>query len=656
MILSKKNGVTLIESLLGLSVIGALTTSYITLTSDERDEVKYNLLAEDLSTIITAIDTRLAIDGYNTNHWNTLSWNDKDIGKELLSKQLRSKHLKECKGEWEPLIEEEKEAELVSCDLWKNKIPLGLKASADITEDLHGFVDRFNLVVFYEEEDDFIDNYYLLKNTLRVLRGKANKESSGNHFYEFVALDDPNTPLSIVDCIDITNKCALKASFSRSGLNESVRIDGQNSVFNEKITFIEDQLNEPLKCVRWKKDNADIWSKTLVNEDECGIGIYKETGYPGIVEVNTTTGTFENILIDKECTVFEWDGNNVVDSTKTSPCGISQDSTEVYQIVDNIHANNGYYKNFYATDMNGEQSNINNIVTDNISADSIMISNDLDVKGMATINKLEVVNQTNLNNADIDRLSVSKESYFGTNLTFKSDLEVNQNIDVSNLMTGVDIITNHTTVNIELEALNEVKTDKYLLLTQVQSEGGSCSSNGSLAKTSNGNALNCINGKWDKMGSKTIPMGSISIWAGNGTPPSGWLECNGNTIPSSYGLLKSFLGSSKTPDLRGIFLRGLDEGTGRDDLCYNGDSTMNYYCMLSLNSLGLNKTTRTLGTFQMDANKKHRHSETHYTGTHSARGGSGLANNSLTTVQTGAAGGAEMVPKNVSLKYIIKAN
>lgn len=656
--LPKKRGITLIESLLSLSIIGTITTSFIIFKGEESDDVKYNLLAEDLSTIITAIDTRFSIDGYNINHWNKKEWKEEEVAEELLSKQLRSAYLDKCKGEWEPKLEEEHQTELIECDLWKYKIPMGLNTEAEITEDSMGFVDRFNLIVYFEEDEEFIDNFYLLNHSKRILKGKQYKETSGNYFFEFVLKNDPNTPLNVQTCIEEKSNCALKSSFSRSGLNETVRVDGQNSFYNDKISFVEDKLNEPLKCIRWKKTNSGTWIKTLMNEDDCGIGVYKESGYPTVVEVNADNGTYKNILINKECKVFEWNSaTKEVEEVvgEFTACGMTENEDEIYQIVDNIHSDKGYFKNFYATDIEGEQSSSTNIITDRVSADFITVSNNMDVNQFAETQDLEVLNQTVLKSADIERLTVYGESTFEKKLTFEADLTIDNNIEVNNLMTATDVLTIKSTVDQDLTAINEIKTDEYLVLTKTETEGASCSPQGSLAKTSNGSALNCINGKWIKMGSNVIPMGTIAIWGGSSVP-SGWLECDGKSIPSSYSSLKSFLGSSKTPDLRGVFLRGLDEGTGRDNLCYSGDNTLDYYCMLTLDSLGLSKTTRTLGTFQLDANKRHRHTETHFTGERSARGGSGLADNSLGTYYTSTEGAQEMVPRNISLKYIIKAN
>lgn len=47
------------------------------------------------------------------------------------------------------------------------------------------------------------------------------------------------------------------------------------------------------------------------------------------------------------------------------------------------------------------------------------------------------------------------------------------------------------------------------------------------------------------------------------TPPTGWLECDGSAIPGAHTALIALVGTN-TPDLRGEFIRGWDNGKGTD--------------------------------------------------------------------------------------------
>ncbi len=651
---NKKKGITLIESILSASVFSTIAMGVINFTQKEEEKLQINKLAEDLTSVVTAIDTRLSIDGYNAQLWNKTEWNDDEVPDELFSKELRPTDLSTCEGDWTPRLSSESDTELLSCNLWKNKIPFKLKAKAEITPDTLGFIDRFNLVLYFEDRDDFEKHYSALRKTATLIKGKQKKETAGNHFFEFVALDDTNTPLNFRSCSIAKEKCAFKASFNRSGFNETLRTDGQNSMVNSQIGFIEDELNAPLTCIRWKETDSGTWVKSLPTEHECGIGIYNESGFASMVEVNTTTGTFENILLEKQCKLFEYKSNTqIVEElpNEFSPCGMVNDGSEIYQVVETINIENGFFKNFYATELDGEQSIVQNIITERISADYVTIANDLEILQKGFVNDITINQTSTVESAEFERLEVTGTSVFENDLTFEDELTINNDVVVNDLYTAMDVVTNYSSADVRLEALNTLEAEDMLLLNQNQSIDGYCGYNGSLARSSDGSALNCINNKWIKMGSDSVPIGSISIWAGNSIP-SGWLECNGQTISSSYSELRGKVGST-TPDLRGVFLRGLDEGTYRDDMCKisTGNWVSDYLCYIVANGA----TTRALGTYQMDENKRHRHTDTHFTGKRSARSGSSLANHSLTTDYTTTVGSDEMVPKNISLKYIIKA-
>jgi phage-related tail fiber protein len=76
----------------------------------------------------------------------------------------------------------------------------------------------------------------------------------------------------------------------------------------------------------------------------------------------------------------------------------------------------------------------------------------------------------------------------------------------------------------------------------------------------------------------SVPTGAVFHFAAS-TPPTGYLKCNGNTIPNGtgtvqgitanfsalYAVIESTFGSAgKLPDLRGEFVRGWDDGKGID--------------------------------------------------------------------------------------------
>ena len=145
----------------------------------------------------------------------------------------------------------------------------------------------------------------------------------------------------------------------------------------------------------------------------------------------------------------------------------------------------------------------------------------------------------------------------------------------------------------------------------------------------------------DRLNRTTVPVGSIQALAYvPGAPISGWLYCNGDAVSrSTYADLFAAIGTTygvgdgsttfNLPDLRGVFLRGLDDGKGYD-------------------------SGRAIGTYQADDNKAHTHTIgsliTLGTDRSNLSLGSGLSN---TQTVTTSSDGTEARPKNIAIHYVI---
>ena len=156
-----------------------------------------------------------------------------------------------------------------------------------------------------------------------------------------------------------------------------------------------------------------------------------------------------------------------------------------------------------------------------------------------------------------------------------------------------------------------------------------------------------------------VPVGTIMAYAGdtgNSTVVAqlgkqGWLPCNGAAVPrQDYADLFAAIGTAfgadaqtfRVPDLRGRFLRGTDQGQGRDPDAGRRRAEAG----------GANSGDR-VGSVQDDEFKAHTHS---YTLFPADRGN--IASGNYWTAgerQTGSAGGNETRPKNVNVNWIIKA-
>ncbi len=141
----------------------------------------------------------------------------------------------------------------------------------------------------------------------------------------------------------------------------------------------------------------------------------------------------------------------------------------------------------------------------------------------------------------------------------------------------------------------------------------------------------------------TVPTGSVLAFAA-ASVPADYLACNGALVSrSTYAALFAVLGTTygagdgattfALPDLRGEFIRGLDNGRGVD----NG---------------------RALGSAQADELETHTHTTT-FNNTHAASNGEGYvtganSSNGQFTATSSSTGGTETRPRNVAMSYIIK--
>ncbi len=157
-----------------------------------------------------------------------------------------------------------------------------------------------------------------------------------------------------------------------------------------------------------------------------------------------------------------------------------------------------------------------------------------------------------------------------------------------------------------------------------------------------------------------LPPGVVMAWAGE-TPPPGWLLCDGDAVSSTdypylFEAISTTHGNGSTdadpttdfilPDYRGRFLRGVDDGAGRDPDVL-GRSQMNP----GGNSQG------EVGSVQPDEYKSHQHGYTSYGGRYQVWGaisGDWYWYNDSAQTTTGGGGGNETRPENAYVYWIIK--
>lgn len=151
-----------------------------------------------------------------------------------------------------------------------------------------------------------------------------------------------------------------------------------------------------------------------------------------------------------------------------------------------------------------------------------------------------------------------------------------------------------------------------------------------------------------------FPTGCVLPYAGT-VAPDGWVLCDGSTYDrTTYASLYGVIGDSNgegdgsttfhVPDLRGRFIRGVDNGATRDPDA--GSRT-------AANTGG--NTGDAVGAVQDHELESHRHSFSGFRDDgRSDSGGSGAAEVEPQTNNTNYTGGNETRPLNLGLNHIIK--
>lgn len=549
--IKKTKGFTLIETLAAVTVGAAVTATALSIESDENRKRESIKLITDAYSIVQAVDHRIAIDGYDSTLWTKTDWASEDnIVVDLIGKELNSSYLTNCPGgTWNPSIITEQKTKLIECRKWESRKKNGEKISASLTSDVSGFLQNFKLRIEYPVLEDLQKSYLDLKYAITNIKSTEQQQLSGVHMATFVS-KSTGSEIGSKKCVQDFNDCSIELSWNRSGGNEYVRADGENSMVASHLTFVESKGDSPMKCIRWQntlRDGSGVWSRELA--EDCGIGIYKGTTTPVMVETTVDTGTFKNILLDQECNDYRWDGTKVIDVGTTSPCGMNNDGTEIYQVVPNISSETAHIKNIYSDALELEDLNVKNLISNYISTQQIDVLNKLKTNLIESYSGTKVYVNSDMTLKEVliaeKDIYIHGDTYIGKNVILTGGIQAKQNIQSEGSI---------------IADLSLVSTEQ-LELRKVNTENSSCSVNGALSRESNGALLSCVSGVWELAIKESTPIGTVAMWASSSLP-TGWIEMNGQST-SSYPKLRSIIGNN-VPDLRGQFVRGWDHGRGLD--------------------------------------------------------------------------------------------
>ena len=477
-----KKGLTLVESMIALAATGSLAAAVLSSKIEDFEKSKMLSFLHDASTITLAVDHRIAIDGYSMENWGSsvkdntksLFWGNIDkIMNDLIIKELTSENSMLCKkGGWKPKLEVESETKLLDCNLWKETKPEGFNVSASLIPDENGFIEEFQTILSFKDEDSFQENYQNIKYAVSNFNNNNKQFIKGHHKIEFISLLTGKSVLT-TECISNNIDCGVKIGFKINidasddgyfGGEEFVRIDGGNSVIANNLTFMKSvpqpKDEAPYKCAEWVEDNGS-WKQ---NEISCGIGLYK--GKPMTVSVNAQTGSFDNhIVLRNKCKLFTVDKDKKVKELKEDvPCGIVKESKDilnpttnkmenvktVIQVIERYASEMAYFKELYSDKgyfneisevevLKANISNINDLIVDVLNVDTLKIERNLIGSNDSSI-KLEGVTK-------IKGEATFKETQnFNTNVIFENDLNLTTNNGNSVVIDGDTNIDNQNSV------------------------------------------------------------------------------------------------------------------------------------------------------------------------------------------------------------------
>ncbi|MCK8072427.1 hypothetical protein [Vibrio sp. 1CM23M] len=435
-------GLTLIETMISLSIASAASVGYFSNKVKQANDEEARATGMEIAKILSAVDSRLATDGYEISRWTKTKWKDAEINSNLMMKQLNASSATGGCGvtDWSPVNAVESSFKTMPCKgLW-GKIPYGMNVEASIKSDSSAInIDNFDLLLSFPDQTGFEENFRNMKLMLNAARNNSTEGFAGDHNFSFVKLDTKQE-IGSTACIMESFNCGLLASFNRAGGAEYLRADGGNSIIGKNLSFIEGKGSAPMKCARWKESTSG-WGLVEVNgsatDEECGIGIYKKTGEPLMVEVLAENGTFESVMLDKECDRMEWDSTTqmvIANTTNAVPCGMHNESGTTIQVLDNTMA---AQSNILALNANNARIQSLN-VKDNATFNTVSVNGEFKALQKAILNEVEaqsltVYGNTKLASAEIDSLQVNNNINVNGSVTASNGNFGNINREISTI-------------------------------------------------------------------------------------------------------------------------------------------------------------------------------------------------------------------------------
>jgi hypothetical protein len=420
--LKNLTGLTLMETMLVVTISLSVLSLAIYWLGIYQKSKAASVVAYDVVEVVTAIDRRIFIDGYDSSKWGTLKYsNNNDVRKFLNEKLISSEAPCGLANGWKPVtdkftdaaeIAKMEKSSLIQCNLWSEKTPWNALTEVEVVE-FDNKVTSVNLYIKQKNDAIFEENFNYLRQAVTEMKEKDSKKIAGLHYYSFVNDVDKNTPISALQCSKLKSKCLIKASFSSESTgSESLLVNGNNSMINSAITFKPDRDSPSLNCLRWKFDETGSYSSSDV---KCGIGVYdtSSTEQNKKIDVVINSMTSKAMYLDKTCNQYEYNySNQTLEITGSSPCGIYEADGSVIQAVQKMYTRNLIAQKIKARDLFVSSLDVKEALT---IMETVTARGDVKVDGKTTINQ---------------GLTVDKGAKFNENLEIKKTLNVYGNTNV----------------------------------------------------------------------------------------------------------------------------------------------------------------------------------------------------------------------------------
>lgn len=413
---SHNKGLTLMETLIVVSISILIIGMSVYWAGIFQKKRQASASASDIVQIISGIDRRLFLDGYDASKWGDLNYTTNSEVSNFFNEKLISKSASCGKTNgWEPItdkIENTTEASkmesasLVPCNLWSEIVPWSSLASIDI-ENLDGKVTAINLYLKQKNDINFDKNFSYMRQAITEMKAKDSQEIAGMHYYQFVDDTDKSNPISALKCADLKSRCIIKATFSaEEGTSEYLRTDGGNSMVNSAISFKPSIDSPSLNCLRWKADETGAYVSSTV---KCGIGVYDTSATESNkrVDVVIDSMTTKGMYLNKACNQYQYNfSNQMLEIVGSSPCGIYEKDGSVIQATEKVNTTKLLAQKIQARDLFISNLDVQEALT---VMNTVTARGDVKVDGKTTINQ---------------GMTVEKNAKFQNNLEIKNTLNV----------------------------------------------------------------------------------------------------------------------------------------------------------------------------------------------------------------------------------------